>query len=104
MPRGQPVFSAIETIADHCGPWSRSLLGTIGSARSRPWRASLPETRCLTEVDSPVVAAQYAGEALVVELALVLHADLASDRVGGGVGDGRERVDVVHLGIGASLR
>jgi hypothetical protein len=40
----------------------------------------------LTQVDHPVAAAQYPGETFVVEFALVLHADLTRDRVGGGVG------------------
>ena len=60
--------------------------------------------RCLAEVDTPIVAAQHASEAFVVELALVFHADLSRDRVGGGVANGGIRVDVAHLGIGAGLR
>ena len=36
----------------------------------------------LAQVDTPIVAAQYASEAFIVELALVLHADLSSKRDG----------------------
>ena len=58
----------------------------------------------LAKVDAPVVAAQHASEAFVVEFTLVLHAYLSSDRVGGGVGGSGIRVDLAHLGIGAGLR
>ena len=38
---------------------------------------------CLTNIDTPVIATQYLDEAFFIELALVFHADLASDRIGG---------------------
>ena len=58
----------------------------------------------LAQVDTPIIAAQYTCEAFVVEFTPVLHTNLSSDGVGGGVGNGRIGVDVTHVGIRPRLR
>jgi hypothetical protein len=47
-----------------------------------------------TQVDTPVIAAKHAGKAFIVEFALIFHANLPSDRVGGHISDCGIRMNI----------
>jgi len=60
-------------------------------------------THTLAQGDTPIIAAQHAGESFVVKRALIRHADLAGDGIGGSIGDSGIGMDIADLGIGARL-